>query len=163
MSNYKQYLKTKSTKTGKGVFTTVKIPANMPIIEMKGDIFIDKPGHLDHAQVLQVGPNTFLGPSGEVDDYINHSCDPNCYMHVVGNRAILYSLYVIPANSELTFDYSLTANNEKEDWTMACNCGSNKCRKEISGFQHLSPELQDEYKKKKMVPLYLTSTMIMKK
>ena len=161
---YKQYLKIKETNGNKSVITTVQIPSNVPILEMKGDIFVDRYSKVfNETQILQVGPNTFLGPSGDIDDSINHSCDPNCYLHIVGNRAILYSLYIIPANSELTFDYSTTSTHGKEDWVMNCNCSSNKCRKEISGYQHLSPELQEEYKKKNMIPMYLSTNMIMRK
>jgi hypothetical protein len=112
-----------------------------------------------------VGPNTFIGPSGKnVPEYLNHSCDPNSYVHVVGNRAILYSLYVIPADAEITFDYSLTSTDTHDIWKMECHCGSYKCRKLISGFRYLEPSLQEEYKKKQLVPLYIMEpTMIQKR
>jgi SET domain len=154
---YKQYLKSQPSKSGNhGTFSTVKIPAGSPIIEMAGPVILDRDiTATDYSMYLQVGPNTFIGLSGGVDDYINHSCDPNCYVHVVGNRAILYSLYVIPEGAELTFDYSTTSTDTMATWKMECKCGSNKCRKVISGFQYLDPVLQETYKKKNIVPLYI--------
>jgi uncharacterized protein len=159
LNMYTKYLKVDKSKTsGNGVFTTIEIPAGVPIIEFRGTIFVEKdlPEELGRELVLQVGPNTFLGPSGTTDDYINHSCDPNCRVHIVGNRAILYSLYVIPEGAELNFDYSTNSTDTHDTWKMECKCGSNKCRKVISGHQYLDPSLREEYKKKGMIPLFIT-------
>ena len=153
---YKQYLETRDCKYGKGTFTTAVIPADTPILEMTGPVLLDREiNPIELPLHLQVGPNTYLGPSGEVDDYINHSCDPNCKMHVVGNRAILYSLYVIPKGAELTFDYSTTSTNTTDEWVMDCRCGTNKCRKVISGHHYLDPDLKKSYENKGMLPLYI--------
>jgi hypothetical protein len=163
---YQQYLKVQPSKmgTGQGTFTTVKIPANVAVLEITGPILLDRevPDMNDPA-LLQVGPNTFIGASGDVDDFLNHSCDPNCKMHVVGNRAFLYSLYVIPAGSELTFDYSTTSTDTLDSWKMNCKCGSNKCRKLISGAQYLPGPLTDTYKSKGMLPLYILEPNLIQK
>jgi SET domain-containing protein len=161
---YSQYLQLQNTKVGKGVFTTVAIPANMMIIEITGPVLTDREiPDMNQPALLQVGPNTFITASGGLDDYINHSCDPNCKMHVVGNRAFLYSLYVIPANSQLTFDYSTTSTDTVDSWQMTCQCGSNKCRKTISGAQYLSQTLLDNYKSRDMLPLYITNPNLIQK
>jgi len=162
---YNEHLVVKDSKIGsKGVFTTVRIPANIPIFEVTGTVYSENElPDPNHPALLQVGPNTFIGPSGDVDDYINHSCDPNCKMHVVGNRAIVYSLYVIPAGSELTFDYSTTSTDEQDKWSMECKCNSNKCRKLISGFQYIDPATQREYIRKNLVPLYIAQPNLIKK
>jgi hypothetical protein len=158
---YNQYLVIKYGKNGNGIFTNVKIPASVPIFEVTGTVYVEnKLPDPNDAALIQVGPNTFIGPSGGIDDYINHSCDPNCMMHVVGNRAICYSLYTIPAGAELTYDYSTTATDSLEKWKMDCHCGSNKCRKVISGFQYLNADLQETYKNKNMIPLYITHSII---
>lgn len=153
---YKEYLEVRECRTGKGVFSKVQIPANSMIIEMEGPVLLDREvPDMNEPALLQVGPNTYIGASGSTDDYINHSCDPNCKMHVVGNRAFVYSLYVIPANAELTFDYSTTCTESHDSWKMECQCKTNKCRKLISGFQYLDSTLQSAYKEKSMVPLYI--------
>jgi hypothetical protein len=158
---FKQYLKVQDAKNGKGLFSSVRIPTDSSILEITGPIVIDPKGNIDN--YLQVGPNSFIGPSGEDDDFLNHSCDPNCKLHVVGNRAILFSLYVIPAGTELTIDYSTTSTDTKEEWQMNCNCGSNKCRKIISGHQFLDDETRARYIGKNMLPLYILRPELMKK
>lgn len=160
---FTQYLKVAKSTIGEGVFTTIEIPANVAIDEPHGKIYtLQEMPDPNDANVLQIGPNDYLNISGHMR-YINHSCDPNCKFLVVGNRAILYSLYVIPANAELTFDYSTTSTDTHEMWKMDCACGSNKCRKVISGYQYLDPSLQEEYKKKGAIPLFITFPVFQKR
>lgn len=162
---YLQYLKIKPSKTGMGVFTTIQIPANLPIMEVRGPVYVEKNiPDAYYSKYLQVGPNTFLGPSGGIEDNINHSCNPNCMVHVVGNRVVLYSLYVILPNTELTFDYSTTSTDTPDKWQMNCQCGDFNCRKIISGFQNLDPALQQKMMDKGIVPLYISNpNMIQRK
>lgn len=162
---YKQFLKVKPSKMGgRGTFTEVEIPAGQPIMEIHGPVVLDREITIqDYSMYLQVGPNTYIGMSGDVDDFFNHSCDPNCYVHVVGNRAILYSMYVIPEGAELTFDYSTSSTDTYDTWKMDCKCGSFKCRKTISGFQYLSDELKEAYKKKGIVPLFIEQPTLIHK
>lgn len=161
--SYGKYLVVENTKIGKGTFSTVQIPANTLIIELAGPVTVDRDiPAADLPNYLQVGPNTFMGPSGAgTPEYLNHSCDPNCRVSIVGNRAFLYSLYNIPANSELTFDYSTTSTDSLDSWQMKCKCGSNKCRKVISGASYLPGDLFDTYRIKNMLPLYITSPGIL--
>lgn len=161
---YNKYLKIDKSKTsGDGVFTKIEIPAKVPITEANGPIYtLETLPDPKDANVLQIGPNDYMDISGKLR-FINHSCDPNCGFHVVGNRAILFSLYVVPAGAELTFDYSTTSTDTHEMWKMECKCGSNKCRKVISGYQYLDPSLQEEYKKKGMIPLFITFPVFQKR
>lgn len=155
------YLKVLPSKNGNGVFTTVDIPARTPILECTGDIYT-RTNVPNHPAVLQIAQDLYIGPSGSHDDIVEHSCNPNCFLHVVGKRAILYSLHLIKANSELTFDYSTTSTDTLDEWKMDCHCGSFNCRKVISGFQYLDPKLQEEYKKSGMVPLFMTHQIFIK-
>jgi len=155
---YNQYLKVIPNKIGKGVFTTIKIPSNIPIMEITGDLFNGE-NLPQHPAMLQVAPNLFIGPSGGIDDEINHSCDPNCYLHIVGNRAILYSLYVILENTEITFDYSTSSTDNLDEWQMECKCGSINCRKIISGLQYVPQKTLEYFNKKNMLPLFIKEKM----
>jgi len=156
---YQKYLKIIDTKNkGKGVISTIRIPKQSAIIEFSGDILTEETmPDPNHPALLQISLNSFIGPSGDKDDYINHSCDPNCYLHVVGSRAILYSLYEIAPNMELTFDYSTTSTDDIEKWSMNCQCGSSKCRSVISGLHYLQDDLKQEYIKKGMIPMFLSN------
>lgn len=149
----------------KGVFTQTDIPANIPICEFKGSVYTDyqllnQPNKNDF---LQIGPNTYLSPSGNVDDHIRHSCNPNCVIKPAGCRAILYSLHFIKADSEITFDYSTTSTDTLDSWSMKCNCGSYNCRKIISGFHLLNPELQKDYNNKKITALFIRNPIFNRK
>jgi SET domain len=162
---FKQYLKIGDSKSGKGVFTTMQIPADAPIAEANGPVYAEaEVPNLQDPAILQIGPNTFMGASGHLlPEYINHSCDPNCAFHIVGNRAILYSLYVIPAGTELTFDYSTTSTDTHQTWKMTCSCDTHKCRGTISGHQYLSSALQEDYKNKGALPLFITFPIFQKR
>ena len=155
---YKQYLKLQNCKLGQGVFTSVDIPANLPIMEMMGPVLLDREIAIkDYSDYIQIGPNTFMGLSGGFEDHFNHSCDPNCKLVVVGNRAILFSLYVISAGMELTFDYSTTSTDTINTWRMICQCGDRKCRKVVSGYQYLDEATKKNYNDKNMLPMYIAN------
>lgn len=162
---FKQYLKVQEGINGKGVYTTMQIPANVPIAEANGPIYaLSNLPNPNDPSLLQIGPDTFMAASGHLlPDYINHSCDPNCSFHIVGNRAILYSLYVIPSGAELTMDYSTTSTDTHDTWKMECGCETHKCRGTISGYQHLDPLLQEEYKQKGMIPLFISFPIFQKR
>ncbi len=156
-------LEVKQTKTGMGVFTKNTIAANQPILEFTGGIIPASKVDWDPSYYLQINHNRFMGPSGAMDDYVNHSCDPNCLVHIVGNRAILYSMYVIKAGTELTFDYSTSSTDTMDVWKMNCKCGSYKCRGVISGIQYLPEALRKEYEKKGMLPMFITMPTFIQK
>jgi len=140
---------------GDGVITTVSIKENIPIFQFSGDLFNKNNmihGYSDH---LQIGPDKFMGPSGGIDDYINHSCNPNCVLHLVANRAILYTIMPIAAGTEITYDYSITSNDSKNDFNMKCNCKEHNCRKFISGYQYLDDETKNRYENLRIVPKYI--------
>ena len=165
---YNQYLKVVSLKDRHVVITEIDIPAKVPICEFTGAVYTDEQinswkNQKDINNVLQVGPNLYIGPSGGIDDHIGHSCNPNCYIHATGKRAILYSLHLIKVGTEITFDYSSTSTDGPESWKMECKCGSFNCRKIISGFGHLSTELQKEYKDKRVAALFIREPIFLRK
>jgi len=150
----KQYLKLVPNSFGYGVISTVNIAAKTPVMEMTGKILTSLDG-FDPNYCLQISNNYHIGPSGSIDDEINHSCNPNCYLHIVGKRAILYTLYMIKAETEITYDYSLSSTDTYDSWKMDCRCGSFNCRKVISGFQYLSDDIKEKYKKLGIVPIFM--------
>ena len=159
---FKNYLKVLPAKIGNGIFTTIDIPANAPIFEIIGPLYsLSELPDPNHPAVLQIGNDTFMGPVGGLPgaDYLNHSCNPNCRLHIVGNRAVLYSLYLIKADSELTFDYSTTSTDTLAQWKMDCQCGLFNCRKTISGYQYLDDKTKADMLKKDMVPMFITNSI----
>lgn len=158
---YNEHLKIQpAKKNGNGVFTLIAIPADVPILEIKGDFFSSKDNiGQDH---LQVGIDKFIGPTGGIDDHINHSCNPNCVLHIAGNRAMLYSLHAIRENSEITFDYSVSSTDTHDTWKMECKCGEFNCRKIISGYNYLPPDLRSKYEGVGMTPQFMINKIFIK-
>lgn len=77
----------------------------------------------------------------EDDDFINHSCSPNCGLN--GQIAVV-SMRDIKKGEELTIDYAMI---DSGPWiSFACRCGLEVCRKKISGNDWESPMLQKKYK-----------------
>lgn len=165
---FNEYLK-KTIINGKTtVINTVDIPAKIPICEFIGKIYTDEEltllkDKVNINNVLQVGPNVYIAPSGNITDHIRHSCNSNCVLKVSGIRAILYSKHLIPANSQITFDYSLSSTDNPDSWEMECNCGSFQCRKKISGFNYLPTSLQDKYKKDESAASFIRTPIFTKK
>ncbi len=147
-------LEIKETKKGKGIYSKVFLPADHVILEFKGDI-ISKDQIKNYMDALQITEKTYLGLSGDVDDYVHHSCNPNCGLHIVGNRALLVALWDVKAGDEVTFDYSTSSNDTKDEWELACVCGTSKCRKKISGYQYLDDATKNYYESRGVVPSYL--------
>lgn len=56
--------------------------------------------------------------------YLNHSCDPNCFVDEIKGRVWLFAERNIAAGEELVWDYSLYDDIEPAP----CHCGSRRCR-----------------------------------
>lgn len=148
-----------TSSKGKGVFSKVIFPSQTTIFEITGQLItkssIPKPYTPETNNYIQIGEDFYLGLSGTFDDYLNHSCNPNCYIYTVGSRAFLTTLYQINVGDEITFDYSTTCNETLEEWQMTCNCGLFICRKIISGFQYLDDKKKEVYINLGIVPDYI--------
>ena len=132
----KCYIKT-SPQHGKGVFARTAISAGEVVLIFSGS-------RLHRSQVdfedyhLQVAEDFYIGPSGTADDFVNHSCQPNCgFQHGLN----LVALRAIAADEELTWDYS-TAIDEEGYPGFPCSCGAALCRSKVRSFRDLPPEIQ---------------------
>lgn len=75
---------------------------------------------------------------GNVGRFINHSCQPNLYIQPVRvenaiPRVAMFALSDIPADTELSYDYSGGVNlaldsGERSMTRKACLCGSSHCK-----------------------------------
>ena len=113
---------------GKGVFVERPFEPDEKIMEFQGKHFrmADLPDPYVVDEYLQIGPDLFLGPSGEADDFVNHSCDPNARLVIEGNRVLLNALRHISPDEEISYDYALTMKNDT--WMTPCRCGASQCR-----------------------------------
>lgn len=131
---------------GKGIFAKENIK--------KGEIVFIKGGHiLTRDEIFSSGvinsyfpisDEYFLGATNKEEEdqinlYQNHSCNPNVGLH---GEITFISMRDIEKDEELTVDYAFIDN---EDYSFECTCGSNNCRKTITGFDWKIKELQDKY------------------
>lgn len=93
---------------------------------------------------LQITEDHFLCPKTkeELDEialYINHSCNPNVGMD---GQVTYVAMRNIKAGEELCLDYAVAMNT---DYELKCNCGSENCRKVVSGYDWKKIEIQEKY------------------
>jgi hypothetical protein len=143
---------------GTGVFSLEDIRPGDMILQFGGPIFsgaeIPYLSEPVNDYFLQIDDDLYLGPSGEMDDYVNHSCDPNGGLVFSDNGIGMKAISFIPQGSEITYDYSTTMNGF---WgKMQCNCNAANCRKTIRNFLDIPDAVQQRYTELGIVPEYIT-------
>ena len=148
----------KNSKNGAGVFANKNLEKGEVILEFHGELFtreeLPKPYNEVEDHYLQIDNDLYMGPSGEADDFFNHSCDPNAGLSFAGKKIFLVAIENIADGDEITWDYSTTMN--EDDWEMECKCGSKSCRGRIRDFKYLPEKIQKKYLDLKIVPKYIT-------
>ena len=123
-----------TSNMGQGVFATAPIAAGMTLVPCGG--WLATTAELDddwHA--MQVGPDLWLCSSGDnLDDYINHSCEPNAAF--VNGEPVLIALRDIAPGEQITWDYSTSL--AEAGWTLECLCGSASCRSIVRSWWELT-------------------------
>jgi hypothetical protein len=102
---------------------------------------------------VQVTPDHYMGPSGRIDDLINHSCSPNAGLRFTANGVFLVAIRPIAPGEEISWDYSTTL--KESNWHMICQCRSPECRRVIGNFETLAPERQEWFRARNLVAPYL--------
>lgn len=145
------------THLGKAVFAAAGFARGDTIVEFTGRRFrADKVpslmrGHAD--RFVQVTPEHYMGPSGRIDDLINHSCAPNAGLRFASDGVFLVAIRDIAAGEEIAWDYSTTL--KESNWHMICQCRSAECRRVIGNFATLSDERQEWFRSHNLVAPYL--------
>jgi hypothetical protein len=141
----------RTCETGRGVFATGTISDGSVIMKYSGPLlkYEQTP---PQTLALQIGPDLYIGESGEADDFVNHSCDPNAGMKIDGTNVRLIAIRDIAIGEQITFDYSTTM--DEDDFEFDCLCGSPACRGKIRDFKHLPSKLREKYSKRGIVPYY---------
>ena len=117
---------------GRGLFTTVRLRRRQKIGEYEGERISQREGRRRAKTqrciaIVEVNNGKSIDGSKETTGFrfINHSCAPNTFMRIIGERAEFYALHSLRAGSELTVDYGDSHHNGK----LACTCGSATCRR----------------------------------
>lgn len=146
-----------TTDYGKGVFAEAPFQPGERVIEFQGERVdqdqLPYPYESAEDRYLQIGPRTYIGPSGVLDDFVNHSCDPNTGLDYVGEQVFLKALRPIAAGEEITFDYSTSM--DEDEWEILCCCHSSQCRGVIQDFKKIPQAVQERYLQLGIVPAFL--------
>lgn len=144
----------KKTKNGFGVFANRNFRKNQKIVDFFGKLITYKelPFPYKKDNYIQIGRDLFMGPSGGIDDFFNHSCNPNAGLVIRRKKVFSKAVKEIKKGEEITLDYSTTMN--ENNWEMDCFCNSKTCRKRIRDFKYLPKKLQRKYIKLGIVPSY---------
>lgn len=136
-----------NTSIGKGVRTLSKIEKNTKILTFGGVI-----ESVPSKYSLQVSETTHICSYGnDISDFVNHSCNPNCYIQFLDLLTIT-AIRDIEPNEELSFNY-LTTELEMSN-PFICSCGNDNCYKTIKGFKFL------DQKARKDIEIYLSPFLI---
>lgn len=92
---------------------------------------------------LQVGPDAFKLPTGSIDDFTNHSCEPNSGIRLYPDGTKVLAIREIAVHDQITYDYSTYISNPFEQ--MPCSCGAARCRGIIGKFSDLPQDLRRRY------------------
>jgi len=119
--------KRRSTIHGWGIYATQRIPRNTRIIDYAGQKISNqeslrrerryiKQGHI---WCFKLTNRTVIdaGVRGNDARFINHSCRPNCYIHIVGGIIWIRAARTIRKGEELTYNY-----NTDGDGLIECRC-----------------------------------------
>jgi uncharacterized protein len=136
---------------GVGVFAAREFsPGDVVMMDFDGDYYEQLLSYqelcernLDLKYPLQVGRDLFRIPSGSIDDFTNHSCDPTTGIRLYPRGTIILAIRKIHMHDEITFDYSTYLNNRYEK--ILCHCGVANCRGVIGNFSTLPRELRQYY------------------
>lgn len=82
---------------------------------------------------------------GMRENYLNHSCNPNCFIKVIKGIPSLITKRNIKSNEELCYNYNTVMYDLEKNWaSFPCHCKSSKCIGRIRGFLYLTPNEEKE-------------------
>tara|TARA_Y100000590_G_scaffold320071_1_gene362312 strand:- start:213 stop:635 length:423 start_codon:yes stop_codon:yes gene_type:complete len=131
----KLYRKKKSNIDNRGLFAIKKIKKGVRIIEYKGRRILKNesntnPKFDNNKSIYLFNLNSRYDMDGDyyynTARLINHSCNPNCEVVVIGSKVWIESIKNIKEGEELSYDYGF--NFSEEDYKeFPCHCRSKNC------------------------------------
>jgi SET domain-containing protein len=120
---------------GRGIVAKKPIGKAETIFEFPGEL-VSRNKVKNPNAALQLDEDLFLESDGTIDESLNHSCNPNCYVDFT--QLALVALKDIHKGEELTFDYNTSEYDLVEQGcSFKCLCGSRNCVGEVKGFKYL--------------------------
>ena len=115
---------------GRGCFATVPFRARRKVAELTGERIarVEAARRMRGKRRLHICAidsywNVDSSVGGNGTQYVNHSCEPNCFMRVTSGHIIIYALRDIAPGEELTLNYGETYHDDYK----LCQCGAPSC------------------------------------
>jgi SET domain-containing protein len=125
----------KSAVDGKGCFATVSFPRGRKIAEFAGEKISRREAarRMRGRRRLRIcAINAYWNIDGSAGgngtQYINHSCEPNCFTRIMHGRIFFFALRDIEPGEEITLDYVLSYHSDQT----RCRCKALSCRGTIN-------------------------------
>lgn len=123
-----------SAIAGRGCFATTSFRKGRKIAEYAGEKITQREAsrRVKNQKVIRIcgiDENWAIDGNvgGNATQYINHSCDPNCYTRTTHGHILFMALRDIAPGEELTVDYGESYHEGAE----ICGCGAKNCRGKI--------------------------------
>ncbi len=124
---FPKIVRRRSRVHGWGVFALEPISKNRRIVDYTGEKITTRESWRRETRYLRRGQiwcfrlnNRWVidgGVGGNIARFINHSCRPNCYAHIVDGTIWIRAARNIAPGEELTYDYHTDG-----DATIQCRC-----------------------------------------
>lgn len=125
----------KSKIDGRGCFATVRFRKGHKVAEMTGERVarVEAARRMRGRRRLHIcAIDSYWGIDGSRGgngaQYVNHSCEPNCFIKVLYGHVLFIALRDIEPGEELTCDYVESYHPD----TYRCRCGAARCRGTIN-------------------------------
>lgn len=141
----------RATHKGRSLFTRAGHAAGKVLFEHRGErLSFARALRLPADHIMEIGDDLVLTASGDLDDFINHGCAPNCGAQFTADGRILaVALRDIAPGEELTYDYASTTTQAGlqafPGWRFPCACGAPVCRGEVSCAEEIPAARIEEY------------------
>lgn len=136
----------KTLHKGYGLFSRNPIKQHEAILVYEGQIMPMEIADAKRAIQLNHYFALELLTKGCLENYVNHSCQPNCWLDLKTTGVpILRALRDINADEELCYNYNTVEYNLLDAFTMFhCRCEAPSCVGLVQGYLHLTPQQQIE-------------------
>jgi uncharacterized protein len=132
---------------GLGLIATARITAGETIAAFGGTVLHQRDfsalSEFRQTHSIQIDDELYLVGDEELEpaDFANHSCDPNA--GIVGN-ILLVAMRSVEPGEEICFDYAMSDAVDYDEFV--CACGTDLCRKIVTGADWRRPELHERYR-----------------